>query len=82
MLFSYGTPGTNFNVKGHVNPFIPSLSVEDSANPSWDSEKKTKNAQRNLLLSQQAYALASSMSYGGKSLVSDFSVLYLPPDSE
>jgi len=80
--FSYGTPGANFNVKGHVNPFVPSLPVKDPANLLWDSKKKTKNTQRDLLLGQQAYASASFMSYGGKSPVSDFSVLYLPPDSK
>jgi len=82
ILFSYGTPSANFNVKGHVNPFVPSLPVEDPANPLWDSEKKTENTQRDLLLGQQAYAPAGSMSYGGKSPVSGFSVLYLLPDSE
>ena len=76
--FSYGTPGANSNVKGHVNPFVPSLPVEDPANPLWDGE----NAQRDLSLGQQAYAPAGSISYGGKSPVSDLSVLYLPPDSE
>jgi len=80
--FSYGTPGANFNVKGHVNPFVPSLPVKDPANPLWDSEKKTENTQGDLLLSQQAYAPAGSMSYSGKSPVSDFSVFYLPPDSQ
>jgi len=80
--FSCGTPGANSNVKGHVNPFVPSLPVEDPANPLWDGEKKTENAQRDLSLGQQAYAPAGSMSYGGKSPVSDFSVLYLPIDSE
>ena len=80
--FSYGTPGANFNVKGHVNLFVPSLPVEDPANPLWDGEKKTENAQRDLSLGQQAYALASSMSYGGKLPVSDFSVLYLPHNSK
>jgi len=56
----------------------------DPANPWWDGEKKTENAQKdqNLSLGQQAYAPAGSISYGGKSPVSDFSVLYLPPNSE
>jgi len=82
LTFSYGTPGANFNVKSYVNLFFPSLPVKDPANILWDSKKKTKNAQRNLLLGQQAYVPASSMSYDGKSPVSDFSVLYLPPNSK
>jgi len=82
ILLSYGTPGANFNMKGHVNPFVPSLPVEDPTNPLWDGKKKTENAQRDLPLDQQAYALASSMSYGGKLPVSDFSVLYLPHNSK
>jgi len=84
ILFSYGTPGANFNVKGHVNPFVPSLLIEDLANELWNGEKKTENAHRDqdLSLGHQAYAPAGSMSYGGKSPVLDFSVLYLLPDSE
>ena len=84
ILFSYGTPGANFNVKGHVNPFVPSFLIEDLENELWDGEKKTENAHRDqdLSLGQQAYAPAGSMSYGGKSPVFDFSVLYLLPDSE
>ena len=75
---SISSPGAN------VNPFVPSLPIEDPANPLWDGEKKIENAQRDqdLSLGQQAYAPAGSMSYGGKSPVSEFSVLYLPPDSE
>jgi len=74
--FSYGTPS--------ANPPVPSFPIEDPANPLWDGEKKTENAERdqNLSLGQQAYALAGSMSYGGRSSVSDFSVLYLPPNSK
>ena len=82
ILLSYGTPGANFNMKGHVNPFVPSLPVEDPANPLWDGEKKTENAQKDLSLGQQAYAPAGSMSYGDNSPVSDFSVLYLPHNSK
>jgi len=70
--FSYGTSSANFN---------PSIPIKDSANPFWDGDKKAENTQ-NLLLSQQAYALASSISYGGKSPVFDFSVLYLLLNSE
>jgi len=84
IVFSYGTPGANFNVKRHVNPFVPSLPIEDPANALWDSEKKTENAHRDqdLSLGQQAYAPAGSISYGGKSPVFEFSALYLLPDSE
>ena len=84
ILFSHGVPGANFNVKDHVNPFVPSLPIGDPANPLWDGEKKTENAHRDqgLSLGQQAYAPVGSMSYGGKSPVSEFSVLYLLPDSE
>ena len=70
--FSYGTPSANFN---------PPVPIEDPANPFWDGDKKTENAQ-NLSLGQQAYAPAGSISYGSKSSVSDFSVLYLPFNSE
>jgi len=70
--FSYGTPSANFN---------PPIPIKDSANPFWDSDKKAENTQ-NLLLGQQAYALAGSISYGGKLPVSDFSVLYLLLNSE
>jgi len=82
--FSHGTPSANFNAKGHVNPPVPSFPIEDAANPLWDGEKKTENAQRDqkLSLGQQVYAPAGSLSYGGRSSVSDFSVLYLPPNSE
>jgi len=77
--FNYGTPSANFN----VNTPVPSFPIEDPANPLWDGEK-TENAQRdqNLSLGQQAYAPAGSISYGSKSSVSDFSVLYLPFNSE
>ena len=39
------SPGAN------VNSFVPSLPIEDPANPLWDGEKKTKNAQRDQDLS-------------------------------
>ena len=69
--FSYGTPSANFNAKGHVNPPVPSFPIEDAANPLWDGEKKTENAQRDqdLSLGQQVHAPAGSMSYGGRSSV-------------
>ena len=66
-----GTPSANLIAKGHVNPPLPSFPTEDAANPLWDGDKKTENAQRdqNLSLGQQAYAPAASMSYGGRSSV-------------
>jgi len=69
--FGYSTPSASLNARGHANPPVP---IEDPENPLWDGEK-TENAQRDqkLSLGQQVH---------GRSSFSDFSVLYLTPDSE
>jgi len=43
---SCSLPSANLKAKGHFNPSVSGLPVEDAANPLWNAETKIENAQR------------------------------------
>ena len=46
LAFSDGTSDANFNAKGPSNPPVPSLPIEDTANPELGGERKIENAHK------------------------------------